>query len=419
MSLLVKKFKIRNSQKGFAALFITIIILAIIFAIAMPLIILVLGQQRIIINLTNSNQAYFTAEAGIEDALLRLKKGMKRDSSYSFTVENATVEINISDVIAWARTITATGNAANRFRKVQVVYELSAFAPGFYYGAQVGEGGLLMEGKSEVVGNVFSNGNVHLNHPNSEVTETIIVAGAGKELFGKGKVRNSAYVDVCRDVEVEGMLFANTVSGCSYGSLEILEPLIDPIPLPIDDSEIEKWKNDAADGGTIGSYSRSSGTHYLGPVKIDGNLIIDGAELIITGTIWVTGNITIRNPSTRVRLSPSYESSSGVIIGNGLIILREGSVSSGSGSPGSYLMYISTSSANPAINIQQDTKADILYSNTGWVKIEQASNMRSVNAYGVHVANNTGLIYEIGLANSFFTSGPGAGWTVTSWREIE
>ena len=39
--------------------------------------------------------------------------------------------------------------------------------------------------------------------------------------------------------------------------------------------------------------------------------------------------------------------------------------------------------------------------------------------YGIHVANNSGLIYEIGVESAFFTSGPGGGWIVTSWREIE
>lgn len=419
-------FYLSSSQKGFAALVITLIVLAVMFLIAIPLVVLILGQQKIASNLTKTNQAYFAAEAGIEDALLRLKKSMQWTSSYSFSVENATVEIVISDVIAWARTITATGNAAGRFRKVQVAYELSGLTPGLHYGAQVGDGGLFMEGNSEVVGNVFSNGSVNLSHPDSEILEAVVIAGAGNKLYGKGVVWGNAYADICEGessgqmITVAEELYANDVTNCSYGSLDVLDPLIDSIPLPITDSQIEAWKQEAADGGIIGSYSRSSGTDYLGPVKIEGDLLIEGgAELIITGTIWVTGDITIRNPSTRVHLASSYESASGVIIGNSLIDLEGGSDSFGSGEPGSYLMYISTSVANPAITIEQATKVDILYSNTGWIKIAQTSNMRSANAYGIHVANNSGLTYEIGVESAFFTSGPGGGWLVTSWREIE
>lgn len=414
-----------SNQKGFAALAITMIILGIMFLIAMPLAVLVLGQQRIIGNLTKANQAYFAAEAGIEDALLRLKKGMQRNNPYSFSVEDATVEIVISDIVAWARTVTATGDVTGRFRKVQVAYELSGLAPGLHYGAQVGDGGLTMEGNSEVVGNVFSNGSVYLNHPDSEIMETVVIAGAGKKLYGKGTVWGNAYADICQgessgqQITVAGELYANNVTNCSSTFISNLDPLIDPIPLPITGSQIEDWKQEAADGGTIGTYTKTSGVHSLGPVKIDGNLTIEGAELIITGTIWVTGTTTIRNPSTRVHLASSYESASGVIIGDNLISLQEGSVSSGSGEPGSYLMYISTSPSDPAISIGQDTAVDILYSNTGWISIEQSTNMRSANAYGIHVANNSGLVYEIGVESAFFTSGPGGGWLVTSWREIE
>jgi hypothetical protein len=340
-------------------------------------------------------------------------------------VENATVEIVISDLVAWSRTVTATGNAAGRFRKVQIAYELSGFAPGLHYGAQIGDGGLIMDGNSEVVGNVFSNGSVNLKQPESEILEALIVAGNNNKLYGKGTVHGNAYVDICEganpgnEIIVGGELYANDVTNCLYSSLDILDPLIDPIPLPIADSEIEDWKQEALAGGTTTSYSISSGTDSLGPVKIEGDLEVDGAELIVAGTIWVTGNITIRNPATLVHLDPLYESASGVIIGDNLITLQGGSVSEGSGEPGSYLMYISTSSANPAITIENATVVDILYSNTGWITINQTSNMRSANAYGINVANNSGLIYEIGIENAFFTSGPGGGWLVTSWREIE
>ncbi|KPJ73658.1 hypothetical protein AMJ48_00405 [Parcubacteria bacterium DG_74_1] len=413
------------NQKGFVALAVTLLVLAIMFLIAMPLIVLILGQQRIASNLTQSNQAYFAAEAGIEDALLRLKETMQRSSPYSFSVGNATVEIIISDIIAWTRTVTATGNAAGRFRKVQVAYELSGLAPGLHYGAQVGDGGLIMDGNSEVVGNVFSNGSVNLKQPESEILETVVVAGDDNKIYGKGTVWGNAYADICegessgQKITVAGELYANDVTNCTSTILSNLDPLIDAVPLPIATSQIEDWENEAADGGATGTYSITSGSDSLGPIKIDGDLEVDGAELIITGTIWVTGDITIRNPSTLVHLAPSYESASGVIIGDNLINLQEGSVSSGSGEPGSYLMYISTSAANPAITIENATVADILYSNTGWISISQTGNMRSVNAYGINVANNSALIYEIGIESAFFTSGPAGGWMVTSWREIE
>lgn len=408
-----------SNQKGFAALLIAILILVIMFGIAISLTFLILGQQRISENIIKSNNSYYAAEAGIEDALLRLSRNKQWDVPYLFSVGGSTVEIVISDDFGGTRTVTATGNNEDRFRKIQTVYELSGFIPGLFYGAQVGDGGLIVEGNSAVIGNVFSNGNVELKDPQSEVTETVLVANVGNKIFGKGKVGKEVYVDMCEQVKITGTLHANTVSGCSYGSHTTSGLPISPVPLPIDDLQIEEWKNSAAAGGTIGSYSRNSGIHYLGPVKIDGNLTIENtAQLIITGTIWVTGEIKILN-SARLRLDPSYGSASGAIVGNNIITLDNSSISSGSGLSGSYLMYISTSFANPAISIKNSAIVDILYSNTGWVVIENNCSMRSVNAYGIHVKNNAGLTYEIGLADSRFASGPGAGWTVTIWREIE
>ena len=127
----------------------------------------------------------------------------------------------------------------------------------------------------------------------------------------------------------------------------------------------------------------------------------------------------IINPQARIRLDSSYGSMSGMIIGDGLITIEGGPISSGSGAAGSYLMYVSTSSANPAIIMGQSSQVDILYSNIGWILINNNTSMRSVNAYGIRVKNNATLTYEIGLANSFFTSGPGAGWHVSGWKEIE
>ena len=37
----------------------------------------------------------------------------------------------------------------------------------------------------------------------------------------------------------------------------------------------------------------------------------------------------------------------------------------------------------------------------------------------IHLGNNADVIYESGLVNLLFTSGPGGGFTIGSWQEIE
>src|SRR3989344_5571949 len=74
--------KRKYSDAGFAALFIGVLIMAIMLAIGLTIALLTLGQQRITKNISQSTQSLYTAEAGIEDALLRLSKGKEWQGSY-------------------------------------------------------------------------------------------------------------------------------------------------------------------------------------------------------------------------------------------------------------------------------------------------------------------------------------------------
>jgi len=104
-------------------------------------------------------------------------------------------------------------------------------------------------------------------------------------------------------------------------------------------------------------------------------------------------------------------------------ILDDDSDSSGSGAVGSYLMYLSTylsaSSLDPAITAGDDIIADIVYAGSGWIDIFDDVDFRQVTGHGVRLRDDVTLEYNLGLVNAAFTSGPSAGWGVTSWKEIE
>jgi len=149
---------LQNNQKGFAAFLITILILVIMFGIAISFTILTLGQEKIFANVRKSNKAYYLAEAGIEDILLRLVKNKNWTSPYTLNIDGGYTTIDVSEVIGGSRTITAEGNMNDRIRKMQIVYEITAEAISFYYGVQVGDLGLQMDGNAMIHGNIFSNG---------------------------------------------------------------------------------------------------------------------------------------------------------------------------------------------------------------------------------------------------------------------
>src|SRR3989344_3576855 len=176
--------KRKYSDAGFAALFIGVLIMAIMLAIGLTIALLTLGQQRITKNISQSTQSLYTAEAGIEDALLRLSKGKEWQGSYQVLLNQGSTNVEISGIIGGSRTITSTGNFFNRIRKIQVVYQIASDQISFFYGAQVGDGGIEMENNSKIIGNVFSNGSINAKPPNVEIQGTVKVAGAGKRIKG-------------------------------------------------------------------------------------------------------------------------------------------------------------------------------------------------------------------------------------------
>lgn len=436
-----------KKEQGLIGLYVTIVVLLLMVGIIASIGFGVLAQQRIIRNITESAQAYQAAESGIEDGLGRLHNGMTLPGSYPYSLQvgSAQAEVIISPIFSGSRIITSMGDSSARVRTAEAVYEITTTNAEFFYGAHVGDGGLRLGANSGVWGNVFSNGDVAFGDNAgvggifAGVPGSLIVAGAGHRAYHTSAVTDlsntpfingDATVDICEDVaSITDDLIANfSVGSVTCGAIDTpLGTPPEPIPLPILPSSIQEWKDAAVVGGVITGDVTIPYTGVpvsRGPQKIEGNLIVENnAELIITGTLWVTGSITINN-NAFVHLDSGYGSTSGIIVSSsdggpdGVITLVQNSVSRGSGSPGSYLMYLSTSSLDPGIEIQNNAQADVIYASNGWISIKNNANLREVTGYGVKLGNNAGIIYETGLQTTMFANGTGGGWEVVSWKEI-
>jgi len=413
-----------GKNRGFAALYVAIIVLALMTGIALLLTFLTVNQQMILGNYVKSYQSYSLAESGIEDALLRLSKNMIWSSPYNLTLGNSSSIVEISDNIGGTRTITSTGNVNNRIRKVQVVFTITNDKVSFNYGAQVGDGGMVIRNNSTIDGNVFSNGNVIGGGNHSEIAHSIIVAGSGN-ILEKIEVGEDATAHHCRLSHIGGTL--TYVSGgehtCTYDIAEKTRPnAVEKEPLPISASKVQEWKLQAANGGTIGS-KIVSGNESLGPVKIEGNLTVNnGKTLTVDGTIYVTGNI-IFSPNAIIKLASSYGPFSGMIIADGTITLENGVILSGSGEPSSYMMVLSTNSSLdpliPAIDVRNGVNGGIIYTTNGIIYLKNSMTAREITGYMIQVQENITIVYESGLQDAIFTAGPGGSWKVASWKEIE
>lgn len=427
-----KSSKVQKREKGFAALFLSILVLAIIFVLGVSITVLTLGQQKISGNIIKSTQAYYTAEAGIEDALLRLTQAKVWSSPYNLSVGDTLATIEISDIIGGSRTITSKGDFLNRIRKTQIVYQISSQKISFYYGAQIGDGGMEMGNNARIGGNVFSNGSVIPARGGDKgyIDNSIIVAKSGNRIEGL-IVGEDAMAHTCKESIIGGNLTyvsGGSILNCDVGGSVNERPnQIEPEGLPISQEQIDSWKSDAESEEVIsGDYTISGGTtENLGPKKITGNLLVDNnATLNMTSTLWVAGNLRIDNGATIQLDSNFYGSNSGVIVVDGKVKIRPNTYLKGTGQEGSYLMMLSTNpevsdETNPAIDIDNTTEGAIFYGQNGLIVLRNNVVAREVTSYKIFIDNNAEIIYESGLENVFFSSGPGGSWEVASWREIE
>ncbi len=196
----------------------------------------------------------------------------------------------------------------------------------------------------------------------------------------------------------------------------------DPIQIPMSISEqnIADWKTAAALGGVIiGDYTVSTNKN-LGPKKITGNLTVSGNDTTLTmdGTIWVQGNLIIDNNSI-MKLNSSYGTSEGVVVVDGTITINNNGSFQGSGSAGSYMMALTTSSSTSAINLSNNSGAVALYAANGTINVNNNGEAISLTGYMVHLNNNAVITYKEGLANVNFISGPSGTWNIDSWKEVE
>lgn len=235
---------------------------------------------------------------------------------------------------------------------------------------------------------------------------------------GQGGVGN-AYAHTVNNSNIAGTNYCQTGSG---NNKVCNTSLADPtqIAMPVSDQNILDWKDEALVGGTYtGNMTIDSTTTSLGPKKIVGNLTVtNNSDLTIAGTLWVTGNISFNN-NVDIRLAPSYGSSEGVIIADGTISVGNNADFHGSGTAGSYIMALSTSTSTSAITLGNNAGAVILYAANGTVDVQNNAGATSLNGYRINLSNNAVVTFDSGLINANFVSGPSGGWEVQSWKETE
>lgn len=156
MTKLFSAFK--NRHKGQAMIIAIIFFLWVSLTIILGLTNPVIRHISMATAITISKESFYTAEAGMEDVIFRLKSGKPVSSSQVLMVNDHTVTTNVSDSLN-GKTVTSVGEADSYYRKVETKLALGTGAS-FFYGLQTGTGGIQMSNNSKVIGNVYSNGDI-------------------------------------------------------------------------------------------------------------------------------------------------------------------------------------------------------------------------------------------------------------------
>lgn len=211
--------------------------------------------------------------------------------------------------------------------------------------------------------------------------------------------------------------------------------------MPVSDGNISQWRNDASAGGTFNDAAHCTPADgaILGPAHLNCDLTVsNGKTITIAGPIWVEGNILLDN-NAKLILDPSFGTGSAVILAdypadttlkgtirttNGVVICGSAGYDSGTGqcnpSGGSFIMMLSTySGTSKALAIENNVEGGIFYAAYGSAELENNASVKEIIAYKLELENNVTIVYESGLANANFTSGPGASWKINDWKEVQ
>jgi len=419
-------------NKGAAMLIAVVFFLFASMTVIMGIINPILKQASISKNIIFSKESYYLAEGSLEDVIYRLKSGKQVSSIETISLNNVTATTTTSNTTEGKQVVSIAEKNTN-VRKTQANVVLGTGAS-FNFGVQVGNGGFILENSSTVTGNVYSNGPI---------------TGSGNTI--SGDAISAGPIGLINNIHTTGSAHAHTIQNSNIdlnayyvvktnttvvGTSNANSPDQPSANMPISDEQINGLETDAIAGGTISSpcpYKITSDT-TLGPVKITCDLEISGnPNITLGGSVWVTGNVSIKN-SAILRVSSGLGTKSVAIIAHNpsnrstssSIDLANSTQFLGSGSAGSFIFLISQNNSaeiggsDGAIEMNNTSNGGaILYAPHGLINIHNSATLKEVTGYKIKAKNTANIIYDTGLANTLFTSGPGGGYEVLNWGEIQ
>ena len=265
--------------------------------------------------------------------------------------------------------------------------------------------------------------------------------GGGTGLIDNVSVNGNARANTITNSTIGGTAYCQTGSG-NNKSCDTSFPDASPMNMPFSDANIAQFESDAEAGGTITGNCGNAGvagcliadgsTLSLGPKKITGNLVIsNNRTLNITGVVYVAGNIDI-SVNSKIKCDASFGTDSCVLVTDGFVEAENNAIFAGSGQSGSFVLVVSDKEGcnggtqvagcatnNSGVSLGNNLTGAVFYASKSMVNIANNAIIKAVVGYKLKLNNNAEIQYEQGVTDANFSSGPGGGWNVKSWKEVE
>jgi hypothetical protein len=458
---------IHSQQKGAAMLIFVFFFLMASLGIVTAISFGVFKDQAALRLLVNSKQSYLSADSAIEDMAYRYISGKTPGTTEVITLGGVTATSTVVySNTELAYTVQSDANDNRAYRSASMKLYVGSGAS-FNFGVQAGNGGFELTNGSSVRGNVFSNGYIKKTGGGTATIYGDVISAGASGLIENVNATGSAWAHVVKNSNITKNVYTYTLNGgVTTGGAEyynkINGAIVNGTPevsgvivgdeatttMPISDADIDAMKQNIIDTGTritatssqcsTGTYEISSSVS-IGNVRIGCNFQLKkqgaGTTLTVTGPIWVEGNTTFKS-GPRVVIANSVGNRTVPIIADKVsnratsskIIVENGTTFAGTGGSMSFILLISqnrdaenggTYNAD-AMSLAQSSSGDLLtYASHGRITLANSIALNEITGYKIVLGNSASIVYKSGLANLLFTSGPGGGFTIGSWKESQ
>jgi len=180
-------FSHASQTRGAALIILVFFFISISLAIIQTATIGALVELRTYRTIASSKAAYAAAEAGVEDIFYRTINSKPVPVSESLTLDGATASVGVAPISASQSDVYVVGTAGNgEVRKLYLSISKNRTAS-FSYGAQVGEGGIIMDNNVDIDGMGLANGDIYSNGQ--------VVGGTNVHVMGNVISSSSLFAD--------------------------------------------------------------------------------------------------------------------------------------------------------------------------------------------------------------------------------